>query len=105
MNPVVRAAPKSTTAMTRPRNQSAFQNADFMDPPEGRRGPFSRRSILPRRPRGVSPADIDFLAHALRPREGDQLGGDDEVLHRHPLRLEQGDLLAGGAAGAGAGDD
>jgi len=30
MNPAVRANPKSTMAMTRPRNQSAFQNAVFM---------------------------------------------------------------------------
>src|SRR5205809_5794686 len=69
MNPDVTATTKSAMAMARPRNQSAFQKADFMIPP-GCRGPrgWGRRAcfrwvILPRDDPGASGPDIHLLAH------------------------------------------
>src|SRR5512140_3134835 len=92
MKPETRAKPKSASAMTRPRNQSAFQNAVFIA------GPSYRR-----RPR-ASPAHVNLRARAFLPRELRQLGGDDEVLDRHALGFEEGGLLRGGPSGTGARD-
>src|SRR5512142_1869809 len=114
MNPAVRANPKSTTAMTRPKNQSAFQNAVFIASPWSRAFSWGARPVdLSRgRPsyRGAmavarrSPAAADLRSGTLPPREPHQVRGDDEVLDRHALRFEEGDLVARGAAGTNARD-
>ena len=107
--PRSRAKANSAIAMTRPKNQSAFQNAVFMN------SPLSLAARGPRiRPQGgiwvptsymavaaPSRAQVDRRAPAVQPGELEQLRGDDEILHRHPLRLEQRHLPGRWCAPAG----
>src|SRR6476469_2929449 len=93
MKPDVRAKPKSTSVMTSPRNQSAFQNAVFMNPPLS-------VGILRR-----SASEFYVFSYTLRAGELGQLRGDDEVLDRHALRLEKRSLFGTGAALSRACDD
>src|ERR1043165_6557886 len=100
MKPEARANPNRAMAMTRPRNQSAFQKAVFMSSPgfPAARGNGPAVSDAPsyQGRAGVSPADIDLLPHALGAGETRELRVDDQVLHRHALGFEERDLLLRG---------
>src|SRR5205809_6309170 len=86
--------------MTRPKNQSAFQNALFMTPPRVLMASPSYRDAPE-----ISASDIHRLAHAGRAGALEKLGADHEVLDRHALGFEERDLLGGCPAGPEARDD
>src|SRR3954462_15381688 len=100
MNPDIFAKAKTTTVMTRPKNQSAFQNAVFMNSPLSSPLRPSYRGGPPE-----SPSQVELGADAARPGELQELGGDHQVLDRHALRLEKRSLFGGCPAGAQARDD
>src|SRR4051812_3724289 len=100
MNAEVRARPSRPMAITTPRNPSVFQNAVFMALP------WLAAAALPRRA-----AELQCVAPSYRDRPAEsasqlepgaeppigghfqEMGGDDEVLHRHALGLEERDLV------------
>src|SRR3954469_9556819 len=99
MNPDMRAKPKRATTTTRPKNQSAFQNAVFMNSPlSSPRAPSYMGGAT------ESPSQVELRSHAARPGEPGELGGDDQVLDRHALRLEERSLFGRGPSGPDAGD-
>src|SRR5690348_9157992 len=113
MNPEVRARPSRATAMTTPRNQSAFQNAVFMALPCSPRAPFPRRPpvelvcVAPsyRDTPPESASQVERTTQAPIGGQFEEMGGDRQVLDRHALRLEERDLVGSAAPRAGTGDD
>src|SRR5258708_31513926 len=94
MDPDVRAKPKRTMAMTRPKNQSAFQKAVFMNSPCALVARDGRQWTVAMTPyyMGIwarSRPHVDLDAESPLARQARQVRGDDEVLDRHSLRLQE----------------